>query len=344
MRKRKTIYVILGSEPNLSTIRGDVMNEIRFMRILEQRFDVFYNNQRVDWGKPNFGIDTNQVHKPESNYDFYYVRNNSVVASMVPGPLLVMAYPYDKTTWNRAAALIVTTNAWREMLLNAAGGIPIHLSAWDYPTDLSKQDVPPVLLAGQYIEQSFRPVTDSKKIKEFRAKFGWGTNVGYIGRLDSASFPTMAVEAIRELRELHPRLNLSFIGKSRDVEVPLWAIQSPSVEPDSMPLLQNSFDCLLYDQDVYGNWLGSAKVLEAIGCEVPILARPHKARIEQLGYDYPLYYDTVEDVKTKLVQLINDPVFASQVRASLAKRRETFELERVSSVFWSQFDEVFSAD
>jgi glycosyltransferase involved in cell wall biosynthesis len=295
---------------------------------------------------PNFGIVANEIYKPESNYDFYYIRNNPVAASMVPGPLLVMAYPYDKTTWNRAAALIVTTNSWKEMLLNdRVAGISLnHLSAMDYPVTLPKQNIPPVLLAGQYIERSFRPMSESKKTKEFRAKFGWGTNVGYIGRLDPTSFPTMAVEAIRELRELHPRLNLSFIGKSRDVEVPPWAIQSPSFEPASMPYLQNSFDCLLYDQDLTGNWFGSAKVLEAIGCEVPILARPYKARIEQLGHDYPLYYDTVEDVKTKLDRLINDPVFASQVRASLAKRREKFELERVSSVFWSQFDEVFSAD
>ena len=108
-----------------------------------------------------------------------------------------------------------------------------------------------------------------------------------------------------------------------------------------MPFVTSAFDCLLYDQDDTGEWLGSAKVLEAMSCGIPVLARPHAARIEQLGENYPLFYETAQDVERLLVRLERDPSWRDEISAQLLERSSRYSEPEVARRLKREFERLF---
>ena len=79
---------------------------------------------------------------------------------------------------------------------------------------------------------------------------------------------------------------------------------------------------LIYDQDLTGEYLGSAKCLEAMARGVPILSRPYAARVEVLGPDYQLYYQDSDEAQSLIVKLKDNPQFKSEVSSYLHSRRD----------------------
>jgi glycosyltransferase involved in cell wall biosynthesis len=315
---RRSIFVLIGNRTDLSKGGGDVFNEIKLYRRLSSVFDVYYNGQLIRWDEPGLGVSPSPL-KVTHDYDYYYIRNNPKVASDVRGQLLLMAYPYEPKLWRKASGLIVTTQAWRRMLESfKSQRVPAQLREPWYPRRIV--DPPPIILAEQSVSADFEPMQSDVRTKIYRAKFGLGFRAGFIGRMDPTCFPLDAIKAIHRLRREFPELSLTFVGPHRDIEVPDWIPTWPPQPHEEMPYVTSSFDCLLYDQDETGNWLGSAKVLEAMACGVPILVRLHEARVEQLGRDYPLYYTNSAELEEKLRRLIVDDEFRLHVHRLLLHR------------------------
>jgi len=340
--ERPSIYVAVGRQRDLSHGGGDVLNEIKMYRRLGELFDVYYNGQPLRWNEPNFGIRPAQLQIPSEPFDYYYIRNNPELAASVRKNLLIMAYPYEPELWHRASGLVVTTEAWRRLLqnFNSLDVPPDWRTPW-YPPRIVEP--PPIILAEQSIAEGFKPRPDHALTKAYRARFGLGFRIGFIGRLDPSCYPYEAIDAVAELRRESRQVALIFIGRQRDVHVSDWIQVWRSVPHEEMMYVTSSFDCLLYDQDPTGNWFGSAKVLEAMACGVPILTRRSEARVEQLSSDYPLFYSNRDEALNRLRQLFNDQDFRTEVRTHLLRRAKHYSHEAVTARFRTEIQSFMSA-
>ena len=327
--RRLRIYVAIGKQPDLSHSGGDVLNEIQFYRRLSTFADVFYNGQLITWDSPGFGIERRPLEIPNESFDLYYIRNNPELALSCPGPLMVMAYPYSHKVWKKADSVLVTTEAWRSMLtgFNAKRPKRSVQEPW-YP----RRIVTPrqIFLAEQSISPNFAPAPDDPRSRAFRARFGLGFTVGHVGRVDPTSFPWAATTAVDRLRRSGRGISYVFLGNVRDVEIPDWAVIWPREKHEEMRFVTSAFDCLVYDQDDTGNWAGSNKVLEAMACGVPILLRRYDARREQVGDDYPLFYDDADEAQSKIARLQDDPGWHRDISEMLVRRAAHFSHEAVT--------------
>ena len=53
---RPKAYALLGDEADLSLVRGDVLNERKFLRMLSATHYIYCNNQLVDWDRADQGL------------------------------------------------------------------------------------------------------------------------------------------------------------------------------------------------------------------------------------------------------------------------------------------------
>ena len=77
------------------------------------------------------------------------------------------------------------------------------------------------------------------------------------------------------------------------------------------------------------------------GCGIPVLARPHAARIEQLGENYPLFYETAQDVERLLVRLERDPRESDEISAQLLERSSRYSEPEVARRLKREFERLF---
>lgn len=335
-------YALLANEPNLSRIRGDVLNERKFLRMLSFTHDVYYNNRLVDWERPDLGLTNTRVSPPDQKYDLHYIRNNRDIARHVEGKLIVMSYPYHPEVWERATAVLTTTWAWKNYLEQlVAGPRPSALKQW-YPRRV--RHLPPVLVAEQHIPANFIAKSLHTSCSTKNSREPETLRGAYFGRLQKNSFPGDVLSAIGSLRSSGTDINFSYFGPKKGVRVPKWVNVFPPMAHDEIPQIQSAFDFVVYDQDETGHWLGSSKVLEAIGLRVPILARKQMARVENLGEDYPLFYSSRQEARSQLNRLIDEPEFKYEVMSAMAERAGLYSFTAVRDRFYAQrvWQELFS--
>lgn len=331
---RKRIFCLLGNNSNLTKLSGDVLNERKFYRVLSEKLDVFYNGEYLS--SPDSVLSqTRSLKRPADiqDFDYYYIRNSPEVSSRVDGPLLLAGYPRDPALWSKADAIVVTNNVWADRLENLRqhSMVPRDMIRY-YGREVNF--VPPVIVAEQHYGDEFASVF-RRRTELFKLRLGAEYRVGFIGRIDETSIPNAAIEAVKTSRKRGLPISLTFVGPNRGHSgIPSW-IQVMKLEPyENMPSLTSAFDALIYDQDESGNWLGSGKVLEALARGIPILVRRHEARVEQLGSDYPLYYDDSQEFGLNLERLVQDGTFRESIVNYLVERRAHYSFEAVASRFW----------
>ena len=65
------IYVTLAGVTDLAQNNGDRINEVSMYSAMSKFADVYYNNQKIDFSLPNFGVDPKRpVAPPDKKYDF----------------------------------------------------------------------------------------------------------------------------------------------------------------------------------------------------------------------------------------------------------------------------------
>ena len=91
-----------------------------------------------------------------------------------------------------------------------------------------------------------------------------------------------------------------------------------------MPSATAACDVLLSNEQPEANWAGSVKPLEAMACGVPIVLSKRPSRVDQLGEDYPLYFNNEDDLAQKVVRLYEDKPFYADVQRYLRERSVRF--------------------
>lgn len=317
------IYHLLSNLTHLAPISGDRLNEINFLKTISHFADVYYNNQRFYPDQPDFGLKDLPIEVPPPGYDLYIVRNNHDLFEQVPRPKVWVAYPYCETAFRDADAVIAFNETW-------AKGIREFNEKPDYydffcgafPRDMVKPKR--CISIGQGLDENFSPKHNSSKTFRYRARFGYGFTVGYFGRIVKETIPYDYLSVLSELERQIPGISTVFAGSVRT------AIPSPSVQTASsipfadMPYAISACHVLLANEQPESNWAGSVKPLEAMGCGIPIVLSKRGSRLDQLGRDYPLFYETASELRNHILRLYNDTDFYDDVRKYLLKRAPAF--------------------
>lgn len=321
-RHRLKIYVLLGTRANLEPTGGDVINEARFLETLTQFADVYYNGTLFRPGEPNFGLTATTVDPPEPVYDLYYVRNNPAIFAACPHPKIAMAYPYDEDIFRTADALFVTTDGWMKGLLPYSPDNPYSnpIHHW-YGSSIVE---PPRLInIKQTVDPRFlEPVPEEQRL-EARARMTMARAIGFFGRIEGNTFPTMFLAAYKRIIADVPDLKFVVAGT---VRIPLdrTILRLPRLPYEKMPALVSGCIGTASDEGNDAFFLGSGKVLDSMAQGVPVIAYKTPPRLEQLGEEYPLYYDNEQECYARIRELLYDKDIVAECKRQVRERIRLF--------------------
>lgn len=322
-KHKHTIFYVFKDEPFLSPTRGDRINELYFLQALTKHFTVHYNGIPFSPGDTTAGDPAITVAPPSDHYDLYIVRTNADLFDRLPAPKATMAYPYDERAFASADALLSTTNRWVE-LLETWNDSDDHLfgTSW-YPARIVRPKK--IITIGQLPSPGFSPLSaDHPDIQRYRHLY---TNapfvIGFFGRLDQNEHAPVYFSAMEKLASTGDD-TLTVIANPYPWEITSTAnaLHIGNLPHTDMPCAMAACDLTLSGEEPDNEWLGARKVLEAISVGVPVLTMPWSARIEQLGSDYPLFYDSAESLTRLVSKYRADPDFQQAVHDHLTRRRE----------------------
>jgi len=317
------IWCLFGNKPALSIAHGDSIGEARILRMLSHDFDVYYNGVRLDETNPlDFGGGTDVRVPTGDEYDLYYVRANPEVFLQLPHPKVTMAYPYHEEAFRAADALVVTTEAWGELLQADRGTRDSnHFFQRHYP--------PRAHIPGRVIQ--FKQATDpllgpeavsARQVAKWRFEFtSAAAPIGYAGRLD-ADIPRISIDAFLNATSGSP---VVYAGRIRSGAAPellrhdraLYVGSVPYVE---MPSFYSALAITTTQEGSDAQFLGNNKVLDSISVGTPVITQRNRVRDEYLGEDYQGLFDTPPQAE----QLFRSFVADAGTRDEL--RRQTGEV------------------
>lgn len=324
MMRRPTIYTLLGPHASIRWDNGDRINELRFINVLSQFADVYYNGVLYRPGSEMAGR-PGPITPPEpGQYDLVYVRANPEVFQNYQGRKIYLGLPYDAKSFNQADAIAVTTEIWREsMAAFPKGADAARMLSVAFPRD---DFVRPrqVINIGQSIDQSFDGRWERHSATDaYRVSFGWGFTIGYFGRLFPESMPHDLIACAARLRVEIPGLNIVF-GGTKKTTLPAGVNYIGRVPYPRMKFAISACDLVVCNQEPAGEWLGAGKVLDALACRTPILSPRHAARYEQLGEGYPLYFSSSAELGEKVARYHQSAVFRLECAEYIEERRALF--------------------
>ena len=287
MNKLK-LYYLLGNKININYDGGDSINEINNIFYLNNFYDIYYNNQKIDLNKKNFDQYKNTIEEPNLNYDIYYVRNNPKIFLKLPKDKIKIyfASPYNKECFEYANYISCLTNNWQKMLETPNNNWGIL-----YPKNFFTKKT--IVLSQKIDPNKFFPINN---INIFY-KYNISTRIFKIchfGSFRNSCYPSFIIKLYENLdNDFKNKIKIIFIGnipenfknKYKDF---LYINNIPLQEVNKYI---NSCQLLLYNQrDYQSEYAGSNKIIEAIICNKPILSVKSQARIDELGINYPLFY------------------------------------------------------
>ncbi|MFT5320234.1 MAG: glycosyltransferase involved in cell wall biosynthesis [Pseudohongiellaceae bacterium] len=319
---RLRIYALLGTAARLDPVRGDMINEARFLTALTEFADVYYNGCRFQPDKPDYGLVATDITPPRPDYDLYYVRANPEIFLQCPHPKIAMAYPYHEEVINSADALIVTTDAWKQGLLpySPDNSFSIPMRRWYGDVTIPDKKI---INIKQTINPDFIDEPGEDEITEARARLSLARAFGYFGRIDANTFPKIFLSAFQLLRKTETDLQFAVGGT---VRIPLnrACLRLPRLPHHRMPALLTACLGTVTDEGDDAFFLGSGKVLDSMARGVPVIAYKTPPRVEQLGEDYPLYYDTEQSCLQRIREVLYDTDILSEARKQLKIRTQIF--------------------
>lgn len=322
--RRLKIFALHSTKPMLGTGSGDVINEARFLTSLSQFADVYYNGTLFQPNEPDYGLNATEIIIPDSGYDLYYVRANPELFAQLPHPKIAMGYPYVESVFREADALVVTTDAWKRGLEPYDPQTNIHssrMTEWYGNGIISPKHI---INIKQTMDPSFLEEPEPAEILEARMRLGFFKAIGFFGRIQDNTFPSLFLAAYKKVITQHPDIKFAVGGT---VRMPLdrSILKLPRLPHDKMPALLSSCMATATDEGNDSMFLGSGKVLDSMACGVPIIAFKSPTRVEQLGDDYPLYYESVDECEKRIREAIFDEELRIEVKKQLSIRSKIFE-------------------
>ena len=175
-----------------------------------------------------------------------------------------------------------------------------------------------VLVALQSVPDYFFNKINLKNINNYRNVFLNSTRncdllIGHFGRISESCYPKYLLPAFDKLCIKYPTKNLKLIFCGNHAHIKkknitnninvLTHVGIPHYEVYKYIQL-----CHLITSDHkndQSHWCGSMQILEAIACNIPVICANFDVRKEQLGEDYPLFWDIDASQKVKVIQIFN---------------------------------------
>lgn len=345
---KRSMFAVFGNDPVLEPNRGDRINEWRMLRSLTPYFDIYYNNILIGPNDAVYGRPDVPVSMPSRTYDLHYIRANAELFLACPSPKVTLAFPYNEEVWRAADAVTVYTERNKEVLetYNHNDTSRQLLSAWIKSDQIPKTKVVNVQQAS---DPRFRELP-TRKIWEYRARFTNGFIAGFFGRLAPGTYPPRAAAALKILHRSYGDVVFVAGGAKRTTKVKNKIVKGfdgrdhvyvGDIPYPDMVAAVKACDIVMNAEDPEGiEWLGSGKVLDAVVAETPVLCRRGAAREEQLGVEYPFFYDTVEDAVELLLRFRSEPSFRDEIISALRERQPLFSQETISRRFVKVLEEA----
>ena len=120
------------------------------------------------------------------------------------------------------------------------------------------------------------------------------------------------ISYLPSIRRKIPGLSVVFAGKIRAEFDSSHILNAGFIPHIDMPDAIDACDLMIAGNAglVHSEWLASGKTLDAIMRKTPILIRRSRARIEQLGENYPMFYSEGEDIQRKIIDFFAMKSFA----------------------------------
>jgi glycosyltransferase involved in cell wall biosynthesis len=290
------IYYLLGNLGFLERTSGDRINEMNVIRALAVYFDVYYNNELVDVDQKVYGSPEKEVELPDKEYDFYFVRANKDIFLQLPRPKAWFIAPYDYDCYRDADVVVSITDAWQRRCENIEHDQWLQQLIRVEPKDI----VTPkhVFTFSQVIvdtDTQYFPEVSS----QLRDSYACDLLIGHFGRLVKSNYPFHLERALEIIGDKYS-IKVVYAGKFKEV-LPDGFINLGPQPPEHVHSLVKACDVITYNQDEQGEVAGALKVLEAIAASVPVLSPRYAARVEELGEEYPFYWQFSES-SNRLVQ------------------------------------------
>ena len=133
------------------------------------------------------------------------------------------------------------------------------------------------------------------------------------------------------------------------MSLPKQIVNVPRIPQEEVADMLHSASAIWYNQDASGHIAGSLKVLEAMAVGVPILLPRYDARVDELGSEYPFFWDldegtTIKDGnqkdflnKLKKITTLNQTQ-REEIEAYLKQRALRHSKENVAKVINGELD------
>ncbi|HGF7518474.1 TPA: glycosyltransferase, partial [Vibrio cholerae] len=171
-----------------------------------------------------------------------------------------------------------------------------------------------------------------------------------------SNYPYQIISALSD-KKMSKKINAECIGAGKKVSLPSQIVNIPRIPQECVSAMLKSASAIWYNQDATGHIAGSLKVLEAMAAGVPILLPRYDARVDELGEEYPFFWDlepgtsicdsNQNDFFDKLnkIMSLNDEE-KSQISIYLKQRAQRHSKENVAKIikdelnyFWGKYNE-----
>lgn len=240
-----------------------------------------------------------------------------------------MAVPYDPVAFAAADALVVTTQAWKDLLerRNTEPAARSLLAHWYGQAETI--DLKPIFFMGQSLDPAFRSPSHRRTVN-YRHMFTNGQAFGYFGRLAPETMPQIAMTGIAAAAMFRPEIQFVYGGFVRKPVSVRNGLQVPMIGYHDMPSALAACAAVLGNEEQDADFLGSGKIIDAMVVGTPVLAKLNAVRVEQLGEDYPLYYRTRQEAALRVMELVEGgPAYRTKLAEQMRERLVAFEPETV---------------
>ncbi|GAA0247471.1 glycosyltransferase [Marinomonas primoryensis] len=356
---RKKVYFLLSAEAYLEPISGDRINEMNVIRAMLEYYDVYYNGVLVSKDDKVFGDKERIIHIPkEGEYDLIYIRANRDVFLKSPSPKLWFASPYYEDCFEQADGIVCMTMPWK-LALETYNKEKVDYFCNTYPEEMPPPKkcilFPQVIDDSHFVENkaSERVVKKTKPLIENITNFFKKNKLNqkvirHFGPIRPSNYPYQVIEALND-KKIASKVRAESIGAGKKLALPKQIINVSRVPQEQVSEMLRSASAIWYNQDASGHIAGSLKVLEAMAVGVPIILPRYDARVDELGEEYPFFWDlddestikdeVQDDFKKKLMEIINlTPEKRSKLEKYLKKRAKRHSKESVALILKSELE------
>ena len=165
------------------------------------------------------------------------------------------------------------------------------------------------VLLEQQGRADFAPRPAHPVTRQLRRQWGDGFIIGFFGRIDQASMPKTFMSIRHLVRHYVPDLRIVFAGRiARNFVLPADAlVHTGYISGDQMPCALSACDMTVGVEQPEADWAGSNRALDCVRTETPLITRPYAARREQLGDDYPFYFQNGPEMLDLIINWRADP-------------------------------------